>query len=203
MVYVAPPPVTTLARPSVCMPLLQPRPSAGPGALGCMAVTSDGSCNAGDGIAGAWVFLSKYTSDRASLACRCNGSEASELLGIVGAIAHATSLKHLFSSITFLSDSANALAHVFDDKAPVQQSGRDLLPGIRLAQGYLKVLVDDGYTVEHRWVPREQNCAHHVAKREQVYRFGRGWLRVDDCWPGILREQDKAAFFEIARLRGF
>ena len=98
------------------------------------AVYCDGSCNAGFGIAAGWSFQGMYFADRASLAGPFQGSEASELLGIVGALAHVLSLGIVFTDLTLRVDSQNAIDHVFHCKEPSTPAGRLLYPAILLAR---------------------------------------------------------------------
>lgn len=89
---------------------------------GAIHVYSDGSSDTSTGraFAGGWVFSGTHISGFASLYVRISGSEASELLGIVGAL-HAALVSPLASEYVFLVDSERALDHVFRQREPLSK----------------------------------------------------------------------------------
>lgn len=164
--------------------------------LGSVRVYTDGSTNHGHGIAGGWVYSAGYCSGRASLACKCTGSAASELLGIVGGLYEVFWRYREFRTFIFMVDSLVAMNYVFSGADPVDKEGRDLWPGISLARLLLHRLRDGGITVSAQKVPRAENRAHHIAKTEQRYRYTFNWRVEDDEWPFPI--VFKCVFFRIA-----
>ena len=89
---------------------------------GAIHVYSDSSSDSSTGraFAGGWVFSGTHISGFSSLYVRISGSEASELLGIVGAL-HAALVSPLASEYVFLVDSERALDHVFRQREPLSK----------------------------------------------------------------------------------
>lgn len=97
---------------------------------GVIYVYSDGSSDSttGRAFAGGWVFSGMHISGFASMYAHMSGSEASELLGIVGAL-HAVLVSPLASEYVFLVDSERALDHVFRQREPLSKVQYLLRPG--------------------------------------------------------------------------
>ena len=150
------------------------------------AVYCDGSCNARLGIAAGWSFQKLYFADRASLSGTFQGSEASELLGIVGALAYILSLRITFIDLTVCTDSQRAYDHVFECQEPSSIAGRKLYPAIRLARALISNLRGKGIHLKYQKNPREVNFAHGIAKDAQRRRFNTDWLSGDNVWPGYM-----------------
>ena len=167
----------------------------------CIQVYVDGSCDQSNGIAGAWKFGCGFVSDRASLASSMNGSEASELLGIVGGMMSIYWHREEYDFCILRVDSRNAIEHVFRDLTPASDDGRDLLPGIFLARDLVRKLRAFGKRVECMKVHRKRNPAHHVALSEVRIRRENEWLKRDDVWP--LPEKFKEVFRAMARNRRY
>jgi hypothetical protein len=167
-----------------------------------LAVYCGGSCNAGLGIAAGWSFQGMNFADRASVAGSFRGSEASELLGIVGALALVLHLRIAFTDLTVHIDSQRVLDHVFQGNEPVTQAGKDLYPAIKLARSLMQRVVASGVCLQHQKVPRELNVAHCMAKDEQRSRFEAGW-RNEDNWPAYLAPHWVEVFSIVARNQEF
>ena len=147
------------------------------------------------------MFVGQYLSGRASVAGPFTGSEASELLGIVGGLAHGLQHAQNISQIVFCLDSQNSLDHVFRRIAPVHEDGRQLWPGISLARMLADRLERLGVTVGYEKVPRNDNLAHCIAKREQRRRYDRGWVSSDNWWPECMDSKWLGVFGMIATNR--
>jgi hypothetical protein len=167
------------------------------------AVYCDGSCNAGLGIAAGWSFQGKYFADRASLAGAFQGSEASELLGIVGALALVLHLGICFTDLTLRIDSQRAFEHVFHGKEPSTHAGSQLYPAISLARFLVNRIRDAGVCFRCQKVPRELNLAHCIAKHEQRKRLETGWLLKENKWPSYMAEDWVEIFRIVARNQEF
>ncbi len=171
------------------------------GGLGGCQLYVDGSCNDRQGIVGGWVFVGQYLSGRASVAGAFTGSEASELLSIVGGVAHAAQVARNFAEIVCCVDSQNAYDHVFERKAPVCMDGKDLGPGITLARMLVDRLQRRGVSVVYRKIAREDNFAHSIAKHEQRRRYDGGWVSSDNWWPDCMDRKWLDVFRMVARNR--
>ena len=164
--------------------------------LGEARIHTDGSTNDREGIAGSWIFQGIRCSGIASLACRCGGSEASELLGIAGGLAACLCIRRHFREFHFLSDSRNAILHVWHRQDP-GSPGRHLIPGILLCRRLIDALLYLDVRVRFTWVPRTENPAHYTCKAEQVRRRRHGWRRCDDVWPEGLPSAFQSVFTDI------
>ena len=160
-----------------------------------LRVYVDGSADQGSGIAAGCLVCGEYISSRASLALRgMTGAEASELLSIILGLLHVRLLSGRYGVYHIMADSQNALEHVFQDKDPVDKSGRDLWPGIILARELLIRLRRTGVAVYGEKVTSRKNLAHVIAYQEQKYRRESGWVVHEDEWPYPLRESFKEVF---------
>ena len=160
------------------------------------SIYTDGSTNAGLGISGSWVFQGHHFSGTASLACRCGGSAASELLGIAGGLAAGIRFGRAFRQYHFWVDSQNAIGHVWKKQDPGPQ-GRHLWPGIILCRRLLARLEALDVQVQCSWVSRTSNPAHHVCKAEQRRRLRGDWYRGEDQWPDGFAAVYKEVFRDI------
>jgi ribonuclease HI len=168
--------------------------------LGTCSLYSDGSCNSSMGIAAGWLFLGMYFTGRASLAGGWTGSEAAEILGIVGALSAAYLLSDDFSEVVFCVDSKNAISHVFQMVDPSGMDGKDLWPIITLARMLVQRL-RTRVTVLYEKVDRKDNVAHRIAKDEQRRRYDGGWLTGDNNWPQYMHKDWLEVFRMVARNR--
>ena len=158
-------------------------------------VFEDGSADQGSGIAAGCLVSGMYLSSRASLALPgMTGSAASELLGVILGLMVVREHFGEFGRYQLMVDSQGVLEYVFQDKDPVDRSGRDLLPGIMLARELLMRLRRKGVSVYAEKVMSCQNLAHVIAYQEQSHRRGRGWRVEDDEWTYPLRDSFKEVF---------
>ena len=163
---------------------------------GCCAVYSDGACNSGQGIAGGWLFEGLYLSGRASLASQFTGAEASELLGIVGALLGAFDMAPYYNEIVCCIDSQNAVDHVFGYKQPVYTDGWDLMPAIQLCRMlFTRLRLARCRVVSGRSIPKNIHLPHQIAHHEQRRRYDRDWLAADDVYHPI-----PVCFMEVFKL---
>ena len=157
----------------------------------------DGSCNHFQGIAAGWIFAGKYLSGRASLAGYFTGSMASELLGICGGLAAATTLANDQVSFVFYIDAQGALDQVFGGAEP----GRDGLhnvPALKLARMLLHHLMAIS-PVQYFKVASHANYAHCIAKHEQRRRLTQdNWLSCCDVWPADMDDSWQSVFRLVA-----
>ena len=161
--------------------------------LASCEVYTCGSWNYLQGIAAAWVFSGVHMHEMASLAGFHQHQEASELLGIVGALTHMLSNRfHNFDTLVFKTNCQIAEDHVFSGELLSEQylgdvSLRPLLSMIRLARMLIDGLqLKQNVTVRYVKVERLANLAHCIAEKERMGRHGRGWSPDDDRWPSIL-----------------
>ena len=158
----------------------------------------DGSADQGSGIAAGCLVSGEYLSSRASLALPgMTGSEASELLGVILGLMQVCMLHRRYGRYHIMVDSQRALEHVFEDKDPVERSGKDLWPGITLARELLLRLSRKGLSVCVQKVTSQENLAHVIAYREQKDRSESGWGVEEDEWPYPLRESFKEVFWAM------
>jgi ribonuclease HI len=179
--------------------------AGGYGSAGTCLIYHDGSTDASYGIAGGWTFCrfggvaGKHAVDSASIACACNGSEASELLGIIGALHRAILLGSYFQEYVFCGDSQVALDHVFAQKDPVSKAGRDNWPAIKLARVLLQRLKDVSI-VSVKKVTSKDNLAHCIAIRALRERSLVHWKNPDRL-PHHLPPSYLGVVYDIARNR--
>ena len=139
----------------------------------------------------------KYLSGRASLAGYFTGSMASELLGICGGLAAATTLANDQVSFVFYIDGQGALDQVFGGAEP----GRDGLhnvPALKLARMLLHHLMAIS-PVQSFKVASHANYAHCIAKHEQRRHLTQdNWLSCCDVWPADMDDSWQSVFRLVA-----
>ena len=135
------------------------------------------------------------------MALRMNGSEAAELLAIVGGMLAIAAHRRDYGCFVLRIDSQNAINHVFERIDPTTRDGRDLIPGISRARALYQKLQDLNVQVRYAKVPSKENLAHHVAKAEQEYRLRTGWGTSEDRWPPDIPTSFREVFELIARNR--
>ena len=165
-------------------------------------VYTDGSqnhLNGEAGVAAGWMAGGADGTGRASLAGPYKGSEVGEIMGICGGLAKLYFIRGgTFSVAVFWCDSANAIAHVFEQQSPTWQSGYDLYPGIHLARRLVQLLRKNGIRIEHKKVARGDNPAHRIAKHAQRRRYDTHWVESGDEWPAFMDLSWKSVFRMIA-----
>ena len=172
---------------------------------GTCLIYHDGSTDACHGIAGGWTFCriggvtGNHAVESASIACACNGSEASELLALIGALHRAILLGSYFHEYVFCGDSQVALDHVFAQKDPASKAGRDNWPGIKLARVLLQRLKDVS-TVSVKKVMSKGNFAHCIALSALRERSVQHWKNLDRL-PGHLPQSYLGVFYDMAKNR--
>ena len=143
-----------------------------------------------------------YISSRASLALTgITGEETSELLGITLGLMEIYRHRGSYKLFVVMIDSQNAIDHVFEEKDPVERSGRDLWPCILLARRIVSLLQSIGVKVSAMKVPRRHNLGDCLAKSEMRYRIKHDWRHEDDYWPYPHSSALKSVFHCVARNR--
>ncbi len=158
---------------------------------------SDGSVNAGEGMAAAWLYRGAHYADRVSLRGEWSGAECAELCGIVGAMVYVLQRRDLaVASVVFHGDNENSLCHL-DGKAPVKDAGWLLYPAILLGRALVETLRARGTEVSFLHVGRDCDPAHKLAKQERRMRFEKWWNPASDRW--VLPQEFRQAFKDVER----
>ena len=162
----------------------------------------DGTTDDQHGIAAGCLSSGAYISSRASLALTgITGAETSELLGITLGLMEIYRHRGSYKLFVVMIDSQNAIDHVFEEKDPVERSGRDLWPCILLARRIVSLLQSIGVKVSATKVPRRHNLGDCLAKSEMRYRIKHDWRHEDDYWPYPHSSALKSVFHCVARNR--
>ena len=100
-------------------------------------------------------------------------------------------------SYAILSDSKNAIHHVFDDIDPTHRDGKYLWPAIMLARALLSKVRRSKRGIRIQWIPRKQNLAHAIARDEQRRRYKEYW-QLPDVLPIFFEEEWVSVFTLVA-----
>ena len=156
----------------------------------------------GEGIAAGWVAGDDDATDRVSMNGFYSGAEISELLGIIGAAQHLWKRwtpEAEYDIILFRIDSKNAIDHVFELRDPALDTGRYLLPAIKLARALVDRFKKMNIPVYAKHVPSNLNCAHCIAKDEQSRRRKNDrWDTAQNVWPEFLPDVWKNVLRQVS-----